>query len=261
MATAYQAVSGEVSIGRVFSRAFGFIGRNPALALVTAFLFSALPVGLGQLLNFGAIQPGLSRPMAAGLGTLQLLSFLLIAVFNALSQATMTRALVVEHEGRGPSLGESLSAGLRYALPVVGFTILWYIGIFLGTLLLIVPGLILLTMWAVAVSALVEERTGVIGAFGRSRELTKGSRWKVFGLLAAILVVFYLSLALVGFAARLTGSPGQFTQRLPLLMFVWSVVSTGIFNLLWSTIQPSLFIELRDAREGGGAGELHQVFA
>lgn len=261
MASAYQSVSGEVSIGRVFARAFGFIGRNPGLAFLTAILFSARPVGLGQLLNFGKFQPGLSRSMTTGLGTLQVLSFLMIAVFNALSQATMTRALVIEHEGRKPSLGEALSTGLRFALPVVGFTILWYFGFLIGFMLLVIPGLIVLTMWAVAVPALVEEQTGVIGAFGRSRELTKGSRWKIFGLLVALLVIFYLAFAVVGLAAGMTSAASLQSGHLPIMVMVWSIVSTGIFNLLWSTIQPSLFIELRDAREGGGAGELHQVFA
>ena len=42
--------------------------------------------------------------------------------------------------------------------------------------LLIVPGLILLTIWAVIAPVIVVERSGVIDAFRRSRELVPRQR-------------------------------------------------------------------------------------
>ena len=75
--------------------------------------------------------------------------------------------------------------------------------------LLIVPGLFLLTIWAVIVPAVVIDRTGVMGAFGRSRELVRGSGWQVFGV---ILVLFLLQ-AVVGGALQAIGdsvSDGSF---------------------------------------------------
>jgi hypothetical protein len=34
-----------------------------------------------------------------------------------------------------------------------------------------------------------------------------------------------------------------------------------VLNLLWGTIQPSLYIELRQAKEGGSIDSLEEVFA
>jgi hypothetical protein len=34
-----------------------------------------------------------------------------------------------------------------------------------------------------------------------------------------------------------------------------------IFNVLWGTIQPSLYVELRQAKEGESSESLAQVFA
>jgi uncharacterized membrane protein len=48
--------------------------------------------------------------------------------------------------------------------------------------LLIVPGLILYTMWFVGFPACVVERLGPWTSLRRSRELTKGYRWKVLAL-------------------------------------------------------------------------------
>ena len=45
---------------------------------------------------------------------------------------------------------------------------------------MIVPGLILITIWAVVAPSIVVEDKGVFEAFGRSRELVRGNGWKVF---------------------------------------------------------------------------------
>ena len=42
---------------------------------------------------------------------------------------------------------------------------------------------------------------------------------------------------------------------------VANAVSAIVLNLLWGTIQPSLYIELRQAKEGGSLQNLEEVFA
>ncbi len=56
------------------------------------------------------------------------------------------------------------------------------LGITVGLILLIVPGLILLTWWCLMVPVIVLEEKGVGEAFGRSRELVRGHAWTVFGV-------------------------------------------------------------------------------
>jgi hypothetical protein len=69
------------------------------------------------------------------------------------------------------------------------------IGIFGGLLLLIVPGLILLTLWALVAPVVVIERPpGTFDAFGRSRKLVSGNGFRVFGVIVvAVLIQFVLS--------------------------------------------------------------------
>ncbi len=71
-----------------------------------------------------------------------------------------------------PFLGTLVVAGLLGGL-----------GIALGIVLLIVPGLVLLTWWALISPVIVLERKGVGEAFGRSRELVRGNGWTVFGVM------------------------------------------------------------------------------
>jgi hypothetical protein len=77
-----------------------------------------------------------------------------------------------------PHLGSLIVAGLLAGL-----------GIAFGLVLLIVPGLVLLTWWCLIVPVIVLEGKSVGESFGRSRELVRGHGWTVFGIviIAAIL--------------------------------------------------------------------------
>src|SRR5258707_3650383 len=74
---------------------------------------------------------------------------------------------------------------LRSVAPVLGSLVLVAVVagilIVIGFVLIIVPGLILLTIWSVAVPAVVIERPPGLAALGRSRELVRGNGWQGFG--------------------------------------------------------------------------------
>src|SRR3546814_14014813 len=72
-------------------------------------------------------------------------------VFYELVQGGLDRATIAHTEGRRASFGESAAAGLAVALPLIGLSILAAIGIWLGLILLIVPGIMLFCMWAVEI--------------------------------------------------------------------------------------------------------------
>lgn len=92
-----------------------------------------------------------------------------------------------------PVLGSLILAGLLAA-----------IGIGIGLFLLVVPGLILLTIWALVAPVVVLERpASVFDAFGRSRELVRGNGFRVFGV---IVVAFLIQFVLSGILAVIFGS-------------------------------------------------------
>ncbi|MGH2994978.1 MAG: glycerophosphoryl diester phosphodiesterase membrane domain-containing protein [Gaiellaceae bacterium] len=63
-------------------------------------------------------------------------------------------------------------------------------GITIGLILLVVPGLVLLTWWILLIPAIVLEDRGVTEAFGRSRELVSGNGWSVFGTIILTVALF-----------------------------------------------------------------------
>ncbi|MDB5707261.1 MAG: putative integral rane protein [Sphingomonas bacterium] len=258
-----------VSIGRVFSRAFATMASNPLTVFGISFLFGALP---GVIMNYVAQNLGYSQQNLATGAITPLYFYTIFAViiilgivFAMLTQGALVRATVAHSEGRNASFGESAMAGLQVALPLFVLGILLGLGVTLGFLLLIVPGIILYLMWAVAAPALVEEQAGVFEAFGRSRYLTKGARWKILALGLIMLVIYWIFSAVAGVALvtiyGVQGLAAAVQQGLPLTWLAVSAVISTILTAIIATIQTSLYIELRDWKDGPGSEALSEVFA
>jgi hypothetical protein len=252
----------RMSVGRVFQRAFSALSLNPIVILGLAILVGALPA---LLMTYFFYEIGLTSPATlqngSSFGRMIGASFftgLIGLVFSALVQGALTRATVNANEGRRATFGESFSAAVRVLLPLIGLSILFGLGITIGFILLIVPGIFLILMWAVAVPSLVVERAGVFAAFRRSAELTKGARWKILGLFLILLVIYWLMSILVGIAGLGVYSPAT---GLTLGGVLGSVIVGTVFNALWGTIQPSLYVELRQWKEGDSVQNLADVFA
>jgi len=103
---------------------------------------------------------------------------------------------------RDHDIGSLFKSALPVLGPLIIAGILAGIGIGIGLLLLIVPGLFLLTIWALIVPVIVIERTGALGAFGRSRQLVRGHGWRVFGV---IVVLFLLQIVVGGLVQAVVG--------------------------------------------------------
>jgi hypothetical protein len=76
---------------------------------------------------------------------------------------------------------------------LVGVSLLMGLGIGVGLVLLVVPGLVLATRWAIAVPVAMLEQTTARGALRRSREIVRGNGWNVFKVLFAVGVLTALA--------------------------------------------------------------------
>jgi len=119
--------------------------------------------------------------------------------------------------------------------------ILAAIGIILGLILLIVPGLLLMTWWAVIVPTIVLENRSAGESFGRSRELVRGYAWSVLG------VIVLTILLLIGFQIVL----GLVLTPLAdwLQSFISQVVSGTLTAPFIAIVLTLLYLRLRAAKE------------
>jgi hypothetical protein len=114
-----------------------------------------------------------------------------------LLQAALVKAVQDVRDGRVDlDLGQTYRAAVPFILPVAGASILAAIGIAVGLVLLIVPGLILLTFWCLIVPCIVIGGAGVFPSFGQSMRTVRGYAWSVFGTLVLVFLI-YIALGIV----------------------------------------------------------------
>lgn len=112
-------------------------------------------------------------------------------------------AVLICLPGRAEGVGDLWSETTPVLARLIWIRLLSAIGIAAGLFLLIVPGLILMTIWAVAFQVVAVERTGVLPGLTRSRELVRGNGWRVF----AFILLLGLVTATVALLAMLVALP------------------------------------------------------
>jgi hypothetical protein len=142
---------------------------------------------------------------------------------------------------------------MRSALPVlgplIGAGILAGLGIGAGLVLLIVPGLYLLTIWAVIAPAIVIERRGIFDAFGRSRHLVSGNGWPVFGtIIVAFLITVVASIVLTAIANSIADGP--------LVRIVFNALASTLTAPITALVASVLYFRLLDLRQPVAEGVL-----
>jgi low affinity Fe/Cu permease len=127
---------------------------------------------------------------AAGGLILVLLSAIVRLVGYALYTGFVVKLVQDVRDGRrDQGFGDLISAAAPAIASLIAFGILYGIGVGVGLILIIIPGLILLTLWSVGAPAIVVEGAGPIEAFSRSWQLVRGSAWSVFATLLVVLLI------------------------------------------------------------------------
>lgn len=258
-----------ISVGNVFGRSANVIKANPLATLGITFALIALPQLLLAQIGLGA---AVFQNVRAGFYVLAGIYGIVIGLLWLIASGALVQATVAHDQGRPADPREMLQVGVARCVPLFAVYVLLTLGVWLGTIFLVVPGIMLAVMWSVALPAIVAERPGVFGAFGRSRALTKGARWHVFGIVLLAGVIYLLVSMAIGVASvagygslgALVGG-GQVRMPVPVqpsffVQLLQSIVTTVV--LTWfTTVGASLFIELRDSKDGPDADLLADIFA
>jgi hypothetical protein len=173
-----------VTVGGVLSEAWG---------LYTRFFkrFFVIAAAVYLVLNLVDALVATAFDRNAGIAILIALVTVVISVVGTFwLQGALVYAVDDVRDGRIDTTVQQVFERVRpYLWTLIGAGLVAGIGIAIGLVLLIVPGLILLTWWSLIVPVIVLEGAPFGESFGRSRELVRGHGWTVFGvvILTAIL--------------------------------------------------------------------------
>jgi hypothetical protein len=257
----------KFSGGRVIERTVGTIKRNFKDFALLALILLGLP---SLLLQWANLSFGGAANLVLARGGAMFFGGILTGVCSLLAYAAIVRGAVADLNGRRTPVPELLSGAVQSILPLLAVAICWFIAVVIGTALLVVPGLILMTMWAVLIPVQVVEKPAGLGAFARSGALTRGNRWAIFGLgLLYFVVVMVISgtvtatlAASVGasFITSRLGAPGAALGPELYLGLALSAAVSSLLSMVGAVFGAALYFELRSAKEGLAPRDLASVF-
>lgn len=256
--TAIAVEAPKLDIAKVIGATFGVLGRNfPTFAGLTLLLVG-IPMALVSVGFLDFLDDPTDIDISPSTFGIFGIGFLVSIISNAVLQGALVFGTVRDLNGRKPTFGECLATGLRNFLPVILLSILMALALMVGFLLLIVPGVMMLVAWCVVAPALVSEQTGVMAAFGRSAELTRGNRWRIFGLLLLFLVLTWIVgilLSPLSLAAMAAGPQGLAASQM-----IGNTVSGIINALIGATGASVIYVELKRLKEGLAPDALAALF-
>ncbi len=231
----------EFSVGSVFSRTLSTLfGRPGTFFGIT--LVSWIPGTILRVLTRGG-----SSGVSFGV-------FIITVILNLIVYGAVSYAVLKVLRGESASIGESLSRSAARFGPLIGASVLTGLGTMVGMILLVVPGLILMCMWAVTTPACVVENLDSYQSLQRSAELTKGYRWRVLGLIVLISIATGIFSGTAAFVAAL------FFPRDQLLLILLTNIVLLFPQAVGCVMYPVIYYSLRSAKEGVSIDSLANVF-
>jgi hypothetical protein len=235
-------------VGEILDVSFTLYRRHFGPIAKVALVCSGIPVLLSLFIDA-------SGGMLANL-PLALVYYLLFATLSSI--ATAATVFIVSES----YLGGELDAGLALARAtpllwrLIVCSVLIAIIVFVGFLLFFVPGVILICGLLLAFPALVlEPGSTATASLSRSWQLTRGSRWRMFGLLVTLLVLLYVPMVAIGGVLALMAPSGPVTHarsafRIGLIpLAAMGVVQIFVYPLFYCVLTVAYY-DLRVRKEG-----------
>lgn len=245
----------QFSVGRVIGDSLGVFGRNFISFSILALLIGALDLLL-VIFNLAPAETQTLQQMNVGAIAL---SILVTMIVSGLTQASIIYGTFQDLRGSRAGIGDCIARGLSSVVPVILGTLILSLVVGLASILLIIPGIILALMWWVYIPAIVVEGKGIFDSFSRSRELTRGRRWHIFGLLV---IVFVLAFA-INFVITLVAAIA--VVRMPVSNFALVVataeyVAQSLLAAFGAVMVAVGYYYLRAEREGIDVNVIASVF-
>jgi hypothetical protein len=233
---------GRLDTARVFERVFAIYRLQAAVLLPAAVVLYVIPAALG---------------LTSGL-TGQALALAASIIAAVAYQGLVVQAVRDIQDGvRDLSLRGLFRSATKVLGPLLWTALLVGLGVFVGFILFIIPGLVLLTWWAVAAPVVVCEVRTPPEAISRSRDLVRGNGWRVFSVLVVtFLLVLIADLAFASIANAISGSDvsiaianlvaGMFTS--PVFALASAVLYLELLQLRGEQLPPADMRSFTDER-------------
>ena len=238
-----------LSVGEILDVSFSLYRRHFSALVTVALICTGVPLVLRVLLE-GA------GGFLANI-TLSLLYLIVLVVLNLVATAATVFIVSESYLGRPITAGEALRRAAPYVGAVLVCSLLFTLAVGLGILMFIVPGVIFAVGLVLAIPAVVlEPGLSPLQALSRSWRLTRGSRWRIFGLGVVLIVLIYVPAVAIGtlFAILAPGSmagagAGSAMVAAVVVLAITGLVQIFIYPLFYCVLTVTYY-DLRVRKEG-----------
>jgi len=263
--------SGDFRVGDVMSRAWRIFIGNILFFLLVPFVMQLITVAVIGVFAVVFIFAGWATS-AIGVAAVGIfLALILMVGLHMIGQGWLLIGAFQRLRGEPLRVGEALQRVLGRFVPLTGLGILWSLAVvgapfalfFIliglattlgGWVLVLTPAyvipIILFVIWLVVIPACTVERLGPIASMSRSAWLTKGYRWKIFGITAlfgVLLIVCTLVQLLLTSVSQVVGT---------IFSFIWPVAWAAYLDCTIIMI----YHDLRVAKEGVDTEQIAAIF-
>lgn len=228
------------------------------LAIMLAVLGVAFAGSFASAFEVTAAAPDLDPELIAAAITFGPAFVVIAIVVFSVQSAALVHAASERYHGRETTIGVSLRVGLRASLRLIVAGVLVFLGLILvptaifiaaaltqQAIVLVIAGLasvflffFLITSWMLVPVIATIEGAGPVQSLVRSWRLTNGSRWRVLGLLALLVVLQGVIGALFGFVFL-----SAFIAD-PLVRTVLQQAANLVASVAWAPVQWGTFTVL-----------------
>ena len=243
-------VEGTFRLGDVFSKSFGMFGRH--------FVAFVLLTGIANIPNYVFQWAFVSPPPTPGalpeFNPWALLAIPVGIVCSTIATGAITYGVVQDLRDGPVSIGEAVTIAARRFLPMFGVALAVGILAFLGAILLVVPAFIVICMYFVAAPVCIAEREGVGASLSRSRFLTKGHRWQIFGAFILILIISLIA------GGVIVGAVGAVSIIGSTSVTIFQDAVNAVLGAFFAVLGAVFYYHLRVAKEGVDLAKIANVF-
>jgi Membrane domain of glycerophosphoryl diester phosphodiesterase len=193
-------------------------------------------------------------------------SWIIALILEFIGQGVILYGAFQAVHGHPVVIGAAFRRWLSRFWAIIGISILVFLGLAIGFALLIIPGVIMALRWAVTLPVCMVEGKGPLASMRRSAELTKGHRWKLFGIGVLIYVVAITTalvrVLVVGLLAG-SGILGGLGLSVPggiIITAIISLILSAIVIAYFNVVAATIYHDLRGAKEGVDTEQIATVF-
>ncbi len=234
-----------LSVGEILDVSFQLYRRHFAALAMVALVCSGLPVLLSLFIEASG---GMLQHL-----WLTLAYYGIFVVLSAIATAATVFIVSESYLGRPLSAAEALSRAAPLLWRVITCSVLTGLLVMVGFLLFVIPGIVLVCGVILAFPVLVlEPGTTASGALSRSWALTRGSRWRIFGMLVTLFLLLYIPIvALTALAALVLpdAAPGAAMTGGIVGLVLAGVLQLFLYPLFYCVLTVSYY-DLRVRKEG-----------